>query len=52
VYGPTLIFVSLSLTVTPNDTVVADVGVPLMVSVPPAAEEERLFEGRPVTVHE
>jgi hypothetical protein len=30
--------VAVSFTVTPNETVVAEVGVPLMVSVPPVAE--------------
>ena len=35
VYGPTVVFVELSFTLTLNETVAAEAGVPLTVSVEP-----------------
>ena len=37
VYGPTVVFVELSFTLTLNETVAAEVGIPLTVSVEPLA---------------
>jgi hypothetical protein len=45
-------FVVVSVTLAVNETVVAEVGVPLMVRVPPLAELFKLSDGNPVTVQE
>ena len=38
VYGPTVVFVEVSFTLTLNETVAAEVGVPLTVSVEPLSD--------------